>query len=98
MAEYKTTVLESELQELVSERMLGDRGLLDEYMHPGGVRAVLGKLARGWLIERARSRRLREKLAKIEADLDGYDHLCCENDFEVGQSDVATELLGRYFA
>ncbi len=62
--------LDRELAQIVSERHDGDFGILDEYRRCLGVRGALGKLARGWLIERARTRRLRKQLgaARDHAD------------------------------
>ena len=53
--------LDRELTRIVSEMRAGDFGILDEYRRRLGVRGALGKLARGWLIERARVRRLRDE-------------------------------------
>jgi len=62
--------LEKELSEIAAERFDGDFGILDEYRRHLGVRGALAKLARGWLIERARTRRLRAQLddARREAE------------------------------
>lgn len=58
--------LTSELQELVSQRDEGDVGVLAEYRT--GIRWAIARLARGWLIERARTRRLRAELAEARGE------------------------------
>jgi len=66
--------LDRELTRIVSEMRAGDFGILDEYRRRLGVRGALGKLARGWLIERARTKRLRKQLENARDHADFWRH------------------------
>lgn len=67
-----TDRLEDELRELVEDRKHGEEALAD---YNTGIAWAIARLARGWLIERARTKRLRKQLEKANERFETHsDH------------------------